>query len=384
MFLGNRRFLFHNYSNMNKIVEENHDEGCLWLGDYTAAIDKRMLKEKGIKTVLTTASGLGVSYLPSDGITHKQYNLLDIETQNISNCFDSTYREIEEGLKRGGVLVHCAAGISRSATCVIAYLMRKNNTSLRETMNYVRSKRKVICPNFGFERQLKQFEHHLGISNPAMKITSNNQNILQSQNSNRSASLNKIAFQNLSNNLNTLMNPKLSAEQEDPINQQPPPALLINYNQKVNLQSQSQKNTLKRNQRLQPMTNKNMAQILAQKLAQNNENLQVLGIHKLINNNQPVINKQEKESNNNSNQNSTNKQQALKEAAQLSLIQQQYPQNLMNNGPNIVTYNAKSNLRTSSRGPIPIFNNVQIINNKTNNMITQNQFRKRPVKNLYQ
>lgn len=45
--------------------------GALWLGDYTAAIDKLVLKEKGIKTVLTTASGLGVSYLPSEGIVHR-------------------------------------------------------------------------------------------------------------------------------------------------------------------------------------------------------------------------------------------------------------------------------------------------------------------------
>lgn len=75
MYVLNKKTLFSNYSNMNKIVDENNDNGALWLGDYRAAMDKKQLKEKGIKTVLTTASGLGIQYYPTDGISHRQYNL---------------------------------------------------------------------------------------------------------------------------------------------------------------------------------------------------------------------------------------------------------------------------------------------------------------------
>jgi len=149
-----RRMLFTNYQCMNKIIEEDPENqtGALWLGDYGAASDKRLLKEKGVRTVLTTASGLGISYLPMDGIAHKQYNLLDMPSQNILHVFESTFREIDEGLKRGGVLVHCAAGISRSATCVIAYLMRKNASNFQSTLGFVRNRRRIVCPNIGFER----------------------------------------------------------------------------------------------------------------------------------------------------------------------------------------------------------------------------------------
>lgn len=45
------------YKNMHIILEEDLSEkkGALWLGDYTAAIDRETLKQKGINTVLTTA-----------------------------------------------------------------------------------------------------------------------------------------------------------------------------------------------------------------------------------------------------------------------------------------------------------------------------------------
>jgi hypothetical protein len=51
-----------NYKNMNIILEADPEKnlGALWLGDYTAALDFTTLKNKNIKTVLTTALGLGI------------------------------------------------------------------------------------------------------------------------------------------------------------------------------------------------------------------------------------------------------------------------------------------------------------------------------------
>ena len=44
---------------MNIIIDED-SAGALWLGDYTAATDRTTLKLKGIRTVLTVASGLNI------------------------------------------------------------------------------------------------------------------------------------------------------------------------------------------------------------------------------------------------------------------------------------------------------------------------------------
>jgi atypical dual specificity phosphatase len=53
------------------------------------------------------------------------------------------------------VLVHCTAGISRSATVVIAYLMRRFACSFLSAYAFVAEKRPVICPNSGFQEQLR-------------------------------------------------------------------------------------------------------------------------------------------------------------------------------------------------------------------------------------
>ena len=60
-----------------------------------------------------------------------------------------------------GVLVHCLAGISRSVTVTVAYLMSRKNMSLNQAYDHVKRCKPNISPNFTFMGQLLDFEKDL-------------------------------------------------------------------------------------------------------------------------------------------------------------------------------------------------------------------------------
>jgi protein-tyrosine phosphatase len=46
-------------------------------------------------------------------VSHIVYSLLDSKSEDISILFDGFYQLVEDSMKKGSLLVHCAAGISR-------------------------------------------------------------------------------------------------------------------------------------------------------------------------------------------------------------------------------------------------------------------------------
>jgi len=56
------------------------------------------------------------------------------------------------------VLVHCTMGMSRSATLVLAYLVRHTNMSLAQALLHTKERRPVASPNPGFMQQLVAME----------------------------------------------------------------------------------------------------------------------------------------------------------------------------------------------------------------------------------
>jgi len=88
-----------------------------------------------------------------DDFTYKHVCIEDNEGENIGQYFESCYDFITSAT--GPVLVHCHAGMSRSASIVIYYLMRSQNLTYADAYALCKSKRKCIGPNTSFVQQLQ-------------------------------------------------------------------------------------------------------------------------------------------------------------------------------------------------------------------------------------
>ena len=74
-------------------------------------------------------------------------------------CFHNVLFELTD--QKTTTSVHCQRGVSRSATFVIAYMMRAKGWDLLEALKYVKDRRKIVKPNTGFIVQLKEWERAL-------------------------------------------------------------------------------------------------------------------------------------------------------------------------------------------------------------------------------
>ncbi|RWS18043.1 protein-tyrosine phosphatase-like protein [Dinothrombium tinctorium] len=83
----------------------------------------------------------------------------DKPDQNLSQFFAQCNDFIHQArLQNGNVLIHCLAGVSRSVTIAVAYLMSVTSLNWKDGLKCVRGARAIANPNFGFQKQLQDFE----------------------------------------------------------------------------------------------------------------------------------------------------------------------------------------------------------------------------------
>lgn len=135
---------------MNKVLPG------LYVGNYQDSKDADQLERFEITHILAihdTARRLH---------SHKHYLCIlaaDRPDQNLSQYFSLCNDFIHAARLRGGnVLIHCLAGMSRSVTVAVAYIMSTTNLSWKEALKVVRVGRSIANPNSGFQQQLEDFE----------------------------------------------------------------------------------------------------------------------------------------------------------------------------------------------------------------------------------
>ncbi|XP_009886959.1 PREDICTED: dual specificity protein phosphatase 13 isoform B-like [Charadrius vociferus] len=139
----------------------------LYVGDLYVARDKAQLSRMGISHVVNAAAGrfridTGPKFYKDLLVDYYGVEAEDNPNFDLSIYFYPVAQYIRAALNssRGKVLVHCAMGISRSATLVLAFLMICEDMSLTDAIRAVRSHR-GICPNSGFLKQLRELDLQL-------------------------------------------------------------------------------------------------------------------------------------------------------------------------------------------------------------------------------
>lgn len=149
----------------------------LFLGDESIINNSEFIRSNNIKLVINCAREITTPIgSPSISLKYFHYILDDNSDTDDSVLTEYILDAIEHIrtslLKEEGVLVHCRMGVSRSATFVIAYLMKygidiKNPEPMNRNMAFdlVKSKRSHISPNIGFCVWLRKFRPDPDIEN---------------------------------------------------------------------------------------------------------------------------------------------------------------------------------------------------------------------------
>jgi len=133
-------------------------DGLLFLGSrHVRDHELNYWQQKNIKYVIDLSE---ILQLPQyDGIHYEVLHIVDSENEEISKFFEVAHNIIQKAqAEHVAVFVHCNQGISRSASVVIAYLIKYKQMTLKQAWDFTKSKRSVVFPNQGFLAQLIKFE----------------------------------------------------------------------------------------------------------------------------------------------------------------------------------------------------------------------------------
>lgn len=127
----------------------------IWISGWIPSCNKHFLKKYGITRILRCYEDGGENQFPD--IKYLVIPADDLPEYNIAKHFDMAIEFINDAIANDEtILIHCHAGISRSASIVIVYLM------CLEAFKYLRYHRPIVCPNEGFTNQIVhwRYQHH--------------------------------------------------------------------------------------------------------------------------------------------------------------------------------------------------------------------------------
>ena len=132
----------------------------LFLGDRKDAKDRAALRRLNIQSIVNCTPpksedpGAGCPSFFERELRYLRVPIYDSPAEDAAQHFESVLDFIAGRLHHGGVLVHCNRGVSRSATFVVAHLMKTRGLEPLSALELVRATRPQAEPNVAFLKQL--------------------------------------------------------------------------------------------------------------------------------------------------------------------------------------------------------------------------------------
>ena len=133
----------------------------IWLGNRRAALNEKWLKQNNITVVFNATKD--VPFCP---MIRKQYRIPvddNLQPEEIRNMtlwsHEAIYKLLKEYNDGNTILVHCAAGMQRSATLVGMFLIVKHGMTWQQAITYTQGIRSIaFTPSANFRESLIEFD----------------------------------------------------------------------------------------------------------------------------------------------------------------------------------------------------------------------------------
>ena len=148
--------LFDKEPSYNEIIDN------IYVGNYKFALDANLMIKEGITHILNCGNGLKNFYENNNIFKYLYIPLYDSESQKLEKYLEKSNNFIKEGSENNNkILIHCGAGMSRSVTLCLMYMIMEKKYKFSEAYRVVKEKRKCAIPNSGFRKLLEQKSYEL-------------------------------------------------------------------------------------------------------------------------------------------------------------------------------------------------------------------------------
>lgn len=130
----------------------------VYVGNLSSASNREMLK--ALKITHIVAAAYGVWDMFPDDFVYKKVDIIDSEWETIKPHLEDIATFIYDAaiIQNKRVLIHCVAGVSRSAAIAAAYLILRHGFDSNKALEEIAKGRKIIDPNKTFRYELSQLK----------------------------------------------------------------------------------------------------------------------------------------------------------------------------------------------------------------------------------